>query len=252
MTHSRPQSFDILTALGLLTRLPIGGDSTHAQERGAHAAWSFPIVGAFIGCCLATVAAVLTWLGHSPLVQASAVLIAQAFLTGAMHEDGLADTVDGFWGGWTPNRRLEIMKDSMIGTYGVLALCFSMLLRWGALWALCDTGSILWVLIAVGAMSRAPMVGFMAWMPTARRTGLSASVGRPDNQTAWIAILLAAGIGLTCLGWIAFSAVFWVTVGSGILASIAHRKINGQTGDVLGASQQISEIILLVTLASVF
>lgn len=241
---------DITAAIGLLTRLPVRVDPETARARGADIAWAFPVVGALVGAGAGVVALLLAGLGHGPMVQATGILITQVFATGALHEDGLADTADGFWGGWTAERRLEIMKDSHIGTYGVLALVFSVLLRWGLLTLLCTAGPVFWTLIAIGALSRSPMVAIMAWMPQARRSGLSVSVGQPENQSVWGALALAGGIGLILLGWSILSiAVVLALVAVG-LAALAKTKIGGQTGDLLGATQQVAEITLLLMLTS--
>ena len=123
-------------------------------------------------------------------------------LTGAMHEDGLADSADGLFGGWTVERRLEIMKDSRIGTYGMLALLLSGLARWAALTALIAAGPIWPVLIAAGALSRAPMAVMMALMPNARQGGLSASTGRPPLPRAALGCGIALAIALPLgSGW---------------------------------------------------
>ncbi|MEM6307973.1 MAG: adenosylcobinamide-GDP ribazoletransferase, partial [Pseudomonadota bacterium] len=169
-----------------------------------------------------------------------------ACITGALHEDGLADTCDGLWGGWTRDRRLTIMKDSHIGTYGVLALICTSALKISALSIILPLSP--WAVMGVMAVSRACMVPPMGLLPNARDTGLSHSVGRP-TQPVWItAVILAALIALCTSGWIVLIPMALTTAGIGWIA--AH-KIGGQTGDVLGAIQQISEMAGLVTLAVV-
>jgi hypothetical protein len=142
-------------------------------------------------------------LGVAPGAAAAVAVGTQAMVTGALHEDGLADSADGLWGGWDKTRRLAIMKDSHIGTYGVLALILVMLLRWTALAALFAQGTPWAALIAAGALSRAPMAVLMAALPNARGTGLSHSVGRPDGVTAatawrWPVLIGAAALGSAC------------------------------------------------------
>lgn len=235
---------DIPAAIGLLSRLPISSNST----RGAAAAWAFPLVGLIVGVLAATIGGLLTACGLSANLTAALVLMVMIVTTGAMHEDGLADTVDGLWGGWEPTRRLEIMKDSHIGTYGVLALVLSVLMRWGALAALINADMLAIGVISVATLSRAPMVVMMAVMPHARTDGLSASVGRVAAKTAQIAVLIAIMITLALLGWIGITAIAITTLAALITALIAHQKIGGQTGDILGATQQISEIAALTAL----
>ena len=157
-----------------------------------------------------------------------------------MHEDGLADCADGFWGGYDPTRRLEIMKDSQIGSYGVLALLLGIGLRWQALTVLLGSGPDLGPDLAVAMLSRAAMPALMRGLPNARQSGLSQSVGRPRwplsrrdrgpvGAAAGAATGRSQGIGPRSDGM----AV--TTLGMGLLA---RRKIGGQTGDVLGACQQ--------------
>lgn len=239
---------DLRSALSLLTRLPL--PRTHIAPRGAQAAWAWPIVGAFIGALAAGIAAVGLALGLSPGVVAALVLAGQAMLTGAMHEDGLADSADGLWGGWDKSRRLEIMKDSHIGSYGVLALILVTLARWSALATLLATGGAYGAIIAAAALSRAPMAVLMSWLPNARDAGLSQSVGRPNANIAAIAFAVAVLICLLFAGWHVFAmacAVAGISLGLGL---VARAKIGGQTGDILGASQQLSEAAALCALAA--
>jgi len=121
---------DITAALGLLSRLPVPVDGAKAAARGAAAAWAYPVAGFVIGALMALIASMALWLGLSAPIAAGLALTAGVIVTGAMHEDGLADSADGLWGGWEPAGRLEIMKDSHIGVYGVCALVLSLLLRW--------------------------------------------------------------------------------------------------------------------------
>lgn len=239
---------DLRSALALLTRLPL--PQTPSAPRGAQAAWAWPIVGAGIGAIGAAIAAVGLALGLSAGVVAALVLAGQALLTGAMHEDGLADSADGLWGGWDKSRRLEIMKDSHIGSYGVLALILVTLARWSALATLLATGGAYGAIIAAAALSRAPMAVLMAWLPNARDTGLSQSVGRPDANIAALAVGSAVLICLLCAGWNAFPMAFAAAGVSLGLGLVARAKIDGQTGDILGASQQLSEAAALCALAA--
>ena len=165
-----PTPSDVVEALALLTRLPVpAGDGT----RGAAAAWAYPLVGVVIGGIAAVAGAIAYWLALPPLLCALLSLATMIVLTGAMHEDGLADTADGLWGGWTREARLEIMKDSHIGTYGVLALILSVAARWGALWLLFEAGVGLAcaALIVGAAVSRGAMPALMAYLPQCPRDG---------------------------------------------------------------------------------
>jgi adenosylcobinamide-GDP ribazoletransferase len=230
----------------LLTRLPLPV-ITHPQ--GADAAWAWPLVGMVIGALQVVAAGLLLWL-HVPVgVTAAVILGVNAVVTGALHEDGLADTADGFFGGWTRERRLEIMKDSHIGSFGTLALIVTVLARWSALVVIL-TGP-LWGLIAVAALSRAPMAAVMAGLPNARGQGLAQSVGRPDRDVVAVAILLAFLVAAVTVGLttaLLMGAV--VAVVTSALALTAQARIGGQTGDVLGAAQQMAEVAALTVLAA--
>jgi len=237
---------DLLSAFALLTRLPL----PNHRGTGAGSAWAWPLVGAVLGACGAALASGALWLGVTPGVTAALVLALGAMLTGGLHEDGLSDTADGLFGGWTRERRLEIMKDSRVGSYGVLALVLVTLARWSALTALLVYGGHWAALVATGAISRAPMALVMALLPNARGSGLSHATGRPAPGVAVVALGLAAGLALAVLGW---SALGPLVVAAGImvvLSVVALRKIGGQTGDILGALQQLVEAGCLTALAA--
>ncbi|WP_204114910.1 adenosylcobinamide-GDP ribazoletransferase [Shimia biformata] len=237
---------DIAVALALLTRLPLRADFS----RGAAAAWAYPLAGVV----LAMLAGVMCWLlmalGLPPTLAAAAWLFATIVLSGAMHEDGLADCADGFWGGWEKARRLEIMKDSRIGTYGVLALGLSLLCRWAALTVILTVPGWGLALIGVAALSRAAMPALMTALPHARSDGLSRAQGRPSRQQALVAVAIGCGAAILGAGWGGIALIVVALLATGCCALIARSKIGGQTGDVLGATQQVCEIALLATLAT--
>lgn len=238
---------DLPAALGLLTRLPVIVDSTRAMDRGAASVWAYPLVGVVLGVILAASVSLMQWAGLPSGVIAGLVLVGSVILTGAMHEDGLADSADGLWGGWDRARRLEIMKDSHIGVYGVCAIALSLLIRWLALVAIVAMGAYWVAFIAIGALSRTGMVALMALLPHARDGGLSKSVGRPAAGATWLAIAFGAGFAVLCgYPWLILVSVA-ATAGCGL---IARAKIGGQTGDILGATQQINEMALLITVVS--
>lgn len=239
---------DLGAALGLLTRLPVRVDPVAAQARGARAAWAWPLVGAVVGALAAGVAALALWMGLPAALAAGLALATQILLTGALHEDGLADSADGLWGGWTPDRRLAIMNDSQIGTFGVVALILSLGLRWAALAALAGQGWVWTALLVAGMLSRLPMVMLLYALPPARAGGLGQGVGVPPAPTLALAIGIAvAGTsGLVGLWTLPLAlAVAGVTL---LWAAIARARIGGQTGDILGASQQLAEVAVLVTM----
>ena len=239
---------DIAAAFALLTRLPV--PYPDGVARPAQAAWAYPVAGAGVAVVAAAAACDALWLGLGPVIAALIAVAAQVFVCGAMHEDGLADSADGLWGGWTPERRLEIMKDSQIGSYGVLALVFVVLLRVAALALIFAQGSVLGALVLAAMASRVPMVWIMSALPHARSTGLSHATGRADGSAAWIGAAMALIVAL----WVAPGAIplalVLLAAASWWIARLAQAKINGQTGDILGATQQISEVLVLLALVA--
>ena len=239
---------DIASAIALLTRLPV----IPGPRDGAKTSWAWPVVGAIVGILAWFVAILADAFGLPPYVSAGLALGILVLVTGALHEDGLADSADGLWGGADPNRRLAIMKDSRIGSYGVIALILSIGLRWFALAELIDAGT--WhaaAVISAAMASRAAMAGVMAYLPSVREEGMSFLTGRPGKRTVLlgVAISFATGIVILNLLVLLLAAVAVCAVAYGI-AELARRKLGGQTGDIIGATQQSTEIsVLLIALA---
>lgn len=241
---------DLLSAFALLSRLPL----PNHQGTGARSAWAWPLVGAVLGALGAALASGALWLGVTPGVTAVLVLALFAMLTGGLHEDGLSDTADGLYGGWTRERRLEIMKDSRVGSYGVLALVLVTLARWSGLTAVLvygQAGDGHWAaLVTTGALSRAPMALVMTLLPNARGAGLSHATGRPGPVTALAGLALAVALAVALTGWTALPLLFTVLGVTLWLSFTALRRIGGQTGDILGATQQLAEVACLVVLSA--
>ena len=242
---------DLRIGFLLFTRLPLAHAAPLEGADVARATWAAPPVGAAVGA----LGAAVYWLAHRaglpPLAAAGLALVATIAATGALHEDGLADTADGFGGGATRERKLEIMRDSKIGTYGVCALFMSLLLRSSALASIADPALAAPVLVAAHMVARAGIPLFMRLVPPARADGLSVGVGTPPSASATAALLIgivALGIGLgpaagvCALALLAAAFVF--------LAWLCMRQIGGQTGDVLGALEQIGEIVVLLVAAA--
>ncbi|TLG75223.1 adenosylcobinamide-GDP ribazoletransferase [Methylocystis sp. B8] len=248
---------DILNFLRFYSRLPIG-DHAQAPLDFGRMALALPIAGALIG---ATGAAGLIVAGkcHLPAFACAVIGVTVLVLaTGALHEDGLADVADGFGGGATRESKLAIMRDSRIGTYGVLALCFSVLLRVAALASILERSATLAALTLVfaGALSRVAGLAPMMWFSPTRPDGLGATVVAPSREIwarAWFAAAAFgvapwfAGVGVSQMA-IAIIAAFAVAA---LAARIAKHQIGGYTGDVLGAAQQLVEIVILATLSAV-
>jgi adenosylcobinamide-GDP ribazoletransferase len=241
---------ELHAAAAFLTRLPLGSATPADGAVIAHAAWAFPIIGAGIGLAGAAVAAFAHKFGLPPWPAAALAVVATLLLTGCLHEDGLADTADGFGGGSARERKLEIMRDSRIGAYGVCALVLSLLLRVGALASLADTAAMAWALIAAHGAARTAMVVFMALVPPARSDGLSFGAGSPPRESALVAGVLGLLLLAVCLGPMpALLAAILLAAIVALMGRLSLAQIGGQTGDVLGAVEQVSEIaILLVAL----
>ena len=244
---------DMTQAIGLLTRLPLTTylprpDPTRAI---AASAWAWPIVGAGLGLLAGLAGLLATTFGASAGSAAGVTLATMMLLTGALHEDGLADTADGLWGGQNKERRLEILKDSRVGSYGVLALTLATILRWSAITMLFQTGWVLAPLMAMAALSRLPMVLLLASLPNARGSGLAATTGRPAAATLLLAVAIGLIGSLALTGWAVIAAAFWIALTTIALAALAKAKIGGQTGDILGASQQLAEVAALTVFAAI-
>jgi adenosylcobinamide-GDP ribazoletransferase len=239
---------DVAVAFALLTRLPQPSLPDAAFSNQARAGWAFPLVGALVAVLAGGLGLGALTLGLPVAAAAGLVLATQIILTGAMHEDGLADTADGLWGGWTRERRLEIMKDSAIGTYGVLALTLSLGLRLAALSALLVSG--IGPVIVAATVSRALMPAVMTALPHARDRGLSHDVGSPGWPVSGIAALLGIALALSVCGAAALIPIGLAIVAVVAIAAIARAKIGGQTGDILGAGQQLAEIAILLGFAA--
>lgn len=237
---------DLVSAFALLSRLPL----PNHRATGAASAWAWPLVGAVLGAIAAGIASGALWLGVTPGVAAALVLASLALLTGGLHEDGLSDSADGLFGGWTRARRLEIMKDSRIGSYGMLALMLVTLARWSALTALLVFGGHWAALIATGAVSRAPMALMMALLPNARGEGLSHATGRPTLPVAWVGMALALAISALLAGWTGLALLGAALLSTVLMSILALRRIGGQTGDTLGAAQQLAEVACLAVLSA--
>lgn len=240
---------DLLNAMAFLTRFPVPRRAGISPGL-ARAYRAFPLIGALIGAVIACADLLLLRAGLSQMPAAALALGVGMLLTGAIHEDGLADIADGFGGGRDKVGKLEIMRDSRLGTFGALALLVSFAAKAGTL-AVLPRGDILLDMIVIHALSRAPLAVIAARMPYARDDGLAVASGRPDARTAFASCFVAAVIALVCLPFgAAIRAMLVVAAAAFCLAILAHRQIGGQTGDVLGAAEQVGEVALLALLSA--
>lgn len=237
----------LLAALQFLTRVPIRLRREPSLEKSV--AW-FPVAGAIIGAAVGGVAAGLWFVVPAPVAAAVAITFG-LLVTGAFHEDGLGDIADAFGGGWTVERRLEILKDSRHGTYGVAAICASIVVRVIALGSLTGPWAMFTAVVAAHTMGRVAAVAMAGTMRLATHSGLGADYGRGTTPLR-AAVGSAAGIAITvaAVGWWALplvGAAVAAVLGTGLLA---RRKIGGISGDVLGATEQVAEMLCLVVLTA--
>jgi adenosylcobinamide-GDP ribazoletransferase len=240
---------DLLAAIQLLTRLPVGWIRTpEGPPDLARVAWAYPLVGAAVGAVGGLVYAIAAGIGCPPALAAIWSLAALVLVTGAFHEDGLADMADGL-GGATRERKLEIMRDSRTGSYGVIALLLSLGLRGTAIALLADSGAVVTALIIAGALGRGAIIALLLLLDPARSDGLAAQGGRPHPQaaTAGLAFALLTTIVLAPAG-AAFAALVAAGIGGGLVYAVARRQLGGHTGDVLGAGAQVAECLVLTAL----
>jgi len=239
---------DVADALRFFTRLPLPA-APPAPLDFNRVAWAAPVAGALLGAVGAAALGLTQLLGLPALVSAALVTASLVAASGALHEDGLADVWDGFGGGQTRARKLELMRDSRIGAYGATALTLALILRAGALAGALSHGA--WIaaaaLIIVSALSRAGALMPLTMLNAARGDGAGVAAGRlePTSFAAACAsaIILALLVGLFSVGaGRAICAALAGALGAGTMTAIAARQIGGQTGDVAGAAQQWAEV----------
>ncbi len=233
-----------LSAL-FLTRLPLAPLPEEQQVPLAAAMRAFPLVGAAVGLIGGIVLLLAEHLEWPPLAAGLLAVAAMALVTGGLHEDGLADCADAFGACADKERRLEILKDSRLGTFGGLALIFSVGLR-ASLLAAVPAAEGCWMLIAACALSRASVPLAMSASQPARADGLGASAGTPDGQAIFWAVLIALAISVATLGAATLPALAYAALAASLMLILARRQIGGFTGDVLGAVIQLVEIAVLL------
>ena len=249
---------DVNAALRFYTRLPLFGRSAenHAAPDFTVMAWATPVAGAVVGIIGAGVLILAFNAGLPAFVAAAFSLAAMLITTGAFHEDGLADTADSL-GAYTVEKRLEVMRDSRVGTFGASALILSLMLRAGLVAAVADSHGVFaaaMMLIAAESMSRAGSLAIGYALDPARPDGASISAGRPTGDgffhAGLAAGLITAVAAATSLGFLAglIGVVAVYATAFGMVRFAAH-TYDGQTGDVAGATQQVANIAFLATIA---
>ena len=232
-----------LCAVQFLTRLPTPALSGFEPDWISRSARYFPLVGLLVGGVCAAVfwAASQLWSGALPALLA---IGAGVLLTGAFHEDGLADTADGLGGGGTPERRLEIMKDSRIGTYGALALGLVLATKVSAL-ATLPAGLGAWTLVAAHAGGRGASVLTMRALAYVRDVDGGKWKPAPSDLGFWevLAALTFAALPLALSpAGVVFQGLLAGALLALVLVLVARRLLGGYTGDVLGAIEQVFEL----------
>lgn len=241
---------DLRVCVLFLTRVPAGRIGGLESGALAGAAWAFPIVGVIVGGIAGGVLYAVAGTEISPLGCALVALAVQAVVTGALHEDGLADVADGL-GAADRERALEIMQDSRIGAYGVLALVFSVGLRAAMIAGIPGPGYALAAIVAAAMFSRGLLPAVMHVLPPARPDGLAQSAGQPEIKAAAIAAAIGAAGLFTLLPLsVALAAALLALVLGGTVAWWARVRLGGQTGDVLGSVQQVTEFAVYTAAAA--
>ena len=231
------------------TRFPFRVKGKIEPEDLKKSGWVFPIIGALIGLIGGTVFLLCSEIGFSPGVCAILAVLSLILATGGLHEDGLADTFDGCFGGYDKTTRLNIMRDSQVGAFGIIALIFSIYLRCIVFIDLSELGLVFIGFIVSGAISRGILPLSTIFLDPARVNGMASKMGKfsPDLS------LLSAGLSVVIMMLlIDVLVVIFICVvvlfAVGIFMIIVKRLLGGYTGDTLGAYQQIAEIVTLLAI----
>jgi len=240
----------LLTAIAFLTRIPVNPAQPFDGEDVARASLFFPLVGCLIVLLQWALLLFLDALGVHAVLQALAATTLLMLIGGGLHQDGLADMADGFGGAFERERVLEIMKDSTIGTYGGLALLLALATRISAMVLLIQQDAALIGLLTAAAVSRCSIV-LAWWLPYARDIGTGQSITQltGPNEVAG-ALGFAVIISFICLGLSALTVLFIAALTFVLMAWVCVRKIGGVTGDTLGATTEITDVVLLATIAT--
>lgn len=247
---------DLARSVAFLSRIPVPDRYFRGQSGSfSRAVRAFPLAGALIALIPALVLYTLSQTGDA-LVTSLIALSLMVLMTGALHEDGLADAADGLGGGRDREHALAIMKDSRIGSYGVVAMLLSFSLRAASLAALARFDSSLAAvsMLAAACTSRSVMIWHWSALPPARTNGVAVAIGAPERTARNMALLIGGVMGLIFIAsHLGIAVAIFVLVVSAIAGQVftafVRRKLGGHTGDTIGATQQVSEIVALATLA---
>ena len=239
---------DIMAAAMILTRIPVQWNFESAPET-KRSYWAFPVIGVGVAAIPGILGALLISAGLPPLASALLSLGGIALLTGGLHQDGLADVADGL-GGRDPAHRLRIMRDSSIGTFGTIALIIFIMTTAVCLADLAGENpwGMLHALVASAALSRAMMALQRASRNTPDGTGLAHLTGKPDLSIAGFSLILGLVLAAVFVGISAALVALVIAVITTLaLGWFLDKWLGGVNGDGLGATQQISETVILMT-----
>ena len=252
---------DLQVCLMFLTRLPVPEQQGGQHRQLSQAARGFPVAGALIGAIGGLALLAAQGAGLPATIAASIGVLTIVLVTGGLHEDGLADVADGFGAGGTKERKLEIMRDSRIGTYGVLALVFSVLIKVACVASLIGAALSVWhtpmLLMATGALSRTFIVLALRSLPPARNEGRAIEAGVPSSRSVNQTVVAGLAIGstimwLVCGPWMVIATLLAGAATYYVAKRRALHHIGGQSGDVLGAIQQLTESAMLIALIATY
>ena len=247
-SESIPRPRHLRAAFVFLTTLPVGPEPD--GESSAASSWAWPVVGACVGILGGSVAYLSILAGTGTAVAALLSIAVMIVATGALHEDGLADSADGLFSGGTRDKRMEIMRDSRTGAYGAIAIAVFLIGRHASLDNLLQASQVFGPLIAACSASRAAMQFVLRFLPMARPDGLAAGFGVPPNLSVASGLVLASILAFTVVGWQFAPAIAIALATAFVVAWIATRRIGGVTGDVLGAAQQSAELSCMIFLVT--
>jgi adenosylcobinamide-GDP ribazoletransferase len=231
------------SAMAFLTVVPVATSEGGPGERLGRA--YFPAIGAIVGLIAAGVFALTSWFS-TPLLAAVAATASLALLTGALHLDGLADSADGLFGGGNIARRLEVMRDPRLGSFGVVAMALVLLGEVAALGAM-PPGRALAALVIAGALSRLAMLAVITLVPYVRASGLGVAAGDSSHRGFDLALGSAFALVACLLDWQrALLALCLVAITAFAVATLARRKLGGATGDIYGATAELCLLAALI------
>ena len=244
---------DFFLAVSFLTRIPIP-DVLKFENELMSAAWSFSLIGALLGFLCGSIAWVLLYLNIPIGIVAFLTVGSMILLTGGIHEDGLADMADGVGGGKSADEKIAIMRDSQIGTYGALSLIFMLGMKVTAIDIILNNHTILVCIISLvisGALSRLSMVTVAFLFENASKTGLGHFAGKPTLNSIVMPLIILTLISLLLLPILKLIIIILLCVLTTIvIGKFSKQQIGGYTGDILGATQVVSEVVILIYLAT--